>query len=173
MPILPGQPKRSPMREILAAIKEELITQEVLGEDLITWAARSDVPKFTADKNIILRPKGFVSRRADQDGAGRIDGPLRRILAVHLRVRLAVDEADRDTEWLLKEGSGYFDLEDSVINILDMFWPHDSDGNALLCEPMRIIEANDAEKDREDNDWGDGTLYFEMLYYPPRDQSRQ
>lgn len=173
MPQLKGQPKRGTIRDILPAIKTELVDQGVLGADQIAWVARPAPPHFVSDKQILLRPKGFISRRADRDGEGRIGGPLRRILAVHLRVRLATDEADRDDQWLLQEANGYFDLEESVLNILDIFWPHDTAGNALTCEPIRIIEANDAEKDDGDNDWGDGTLYFEMIYYPPRDQSRQ
>lgn len=174
MAVNASQPLRGPTRTILEAIKTNLVTLAVTGTNQITWAARDQTPAHQAEHLIILRPRGFTTaRNPGADGEGRIVGKVKRILAVHLRVRQARDEPDRDTEWLLDETNGYLDFEDLVLDALDLFWPADAQGNDLLAEPMRVLDASDVAKDPRDSMWGDGTLYFEMQYMADLDQARQ
>lgn len=166
-----SQPRRVATRLVLEAIRTELVRLEVLPEDAITWTSTNQVPNWLAEHRLLLRPRGFSSTRAHADGEGRTTGALRRLVDVHCRVRNELDQADQDDIKLLTEDTGYFDLEDAVVDALDIFYPEDEGGNALLAEPMRVIDAQTAES--FSTHWVEAFATFEIVYLPPLDQTRQ
>lgn len=164
-----NQPLRIATRRIITACRDRLVNESVLPQDRIMMVARVGqlVPKFQADQELLLRPRGFTSMELQQIivAAGEYDSQQRRVLEVYLRVRKALDESDRDDHWLIDETDGYFDLEDAVVNALHMFWPHTASGDAMLAYPMRYFDSVAPEKSA-DATWGDCIATFVMVYQP-------
>lgn len=164
---------RASIRDILTAIKAELVLREVLGEDAIHFVARDYVPHFVADKDLLLRPGRVTSSEPWNTGAGRAATALKRYLHCICRTRLALDESDRDEKWLQDEAFGHWILEESVLDALQDFLPEDADENVLLIEPMRVVDADAPDKDRKEPLlWGESTVTFEVFYAADIDATR-
>lgn len=156
---------RADIRDILAAVKAKLVADEVAPDNKILWVARKrDVPRFTGDQDLLLCPRGFRANQETVSGAGRAATEVSRFLDVYVRVRLALDAADSDEQWLLHTSKGYFNYENAVIASLQMFLPLDGDGNGLTVQPLRVMDASDPQKGNDDPLWGDAVLSFELVY---------
>jgi len=161
---------------ILTLIKNQLVT--VLGDPfltnpnliLIVMREDADVAHFQADQQILLRPGKFIALEPIIRGAGRTDARVRRLLEVFLRVRRLADTGDADQTWAMDNALGlaYFDLEESILNALEQFSAYDSNGNALLGEPMRIWQGAEGLRPAgKGGGWGFGRLTFEIVYELP------
>src|SRR3990172_8020876 len=156
---------RTSLRTIAPLITARLVDWLALTDTAqIFWIARNKIPHFLGPWDILLRPRRGFSIQDNSDGGGKWDTRIRRIIDVALRVQLATDETARDVEWLFAD-DGYFALEESVIDALQMFEPTDAQGNILLAEPMRLLEGIEPAREQGNEVlWGDGTLAFEIVY---------
>lgn len=170
---------RSPIRLIVRAIQAQLV--EITGLDIscVNFVARSVALKTMAEQIIWIKPAGFSNQEPIDTGAGRVDARVTRILEIMPWVRLALDPgAVFDESWLLSQAGvdaamGYFELEDMVLDALYDFLPEDTDGNALLTQPMKFIGGGAPEKQDPATYWGDAILRFSVDYELSLDQSRQ
>lgn len=183
MPISPQQPLRTRFSTILLAMRQRLITKRVLyPEDaqghriFIVSRGQRNLPPVHGPNDILLRPRGFTVHEGMVTAGGRYTTMLTRVVDVIVRSRRELDKAGNDTQWLTDIDQGYFDLEE---NALDAFQVDsdltDSEGNMLVCEPIRIVDGFTPEKDptRFKPGWGDGNFGVEIKYLPPIDVSEQ
>lgn len=161
---------RSNIGAILEAVKTHLVTETGLASTAILWVQRSMTPHLRGDKDILLRAGRFDVDGQEVAAAGRIATKVTRILEITPRTRVGLDQSDRDDEWLLDTTRGYFELEDTIVDALQLFAPLDASRNMLTIEPMRLLGGSIPQKSR-DPLWGDSVLLFQVKYYLDLDQT--
>lgn len=134
-------------------------------------AARERVPHFQGEQDLVIRPGPFRSRQEFNDGAGRVATVCVRTIGIIVRTRGMLDTGGQDDIWLMTPdlvdpATGYFELENDVIAALQDFLPVDSNDNALLGEPMRLIGGSEPRREtgEKNTGWGAGRLDFECMY---------
>lgn len=166
---------RASLATILPLIETQIVTVlEWTNPNRVKSVARDvgQIAHYQGDQDILIRPGDFLSLQSYDDGAGRWDTRIRRILEVGVRSRRRGDPTDQDDIWLTdpKAGVAYVALEEAVLNALHQFEPEDSNQNVLTCEPMRIYTGRKPVKAPKDMAaWGYGVLLFEITYQPPLD----
>lgn len=165
--------QRSAIKTILLNIKAWLVEQEVVDASCILLTARpwKDVAHFMGDQDVILKPGRLLSL-GYEDGSGRTDKRVKRMLDVGLRSRDELDMADEDRLWLTKDDA-HFDFEERLADALELYDGHDTEGNLLLIEPMRLASGDAPERLVKAKGWGISVLQFELVYAMNLDQLRQ
>jgi hypothetical protein len=171
--------------KIVLAIKQQLVDYEltvggtddavILPATAIKIVARDQVPKFTADRDVLIRVGRLSVLSGTVQGAGRVATRAQRMVSVTPRTRLSLDESDRDEEWLTNATLGHFLLEEQIIDALHLFFPLDANGVApFLVEPMRLMEGDQPGRDRQmPQMFGDTSLVYECVYMVTLDQEMQ
>ncbi len=162
--------RRASINEILPLIRQQLIDKAVIGKDRCYIVARDVVPHHQADQDILIRPRGFVVEGASRDPGGRVTCRIARHVAIICRTRLALDEPDRDPQWLTNATLGHFALEERVPDALEEFFPTDPAGNILTTECIRMLSGDDPRTWKESppagesQEWGTSVLVYEVKY---------
>lgn len=160
---------------ILQACAQHLIDLEVLEPERIFRIARDHlrIEHYTAPQDILLRPGGFTVDVESMVGGGRRNTILHRDLIVIIRTRMDLDKGGVDKEWLEQAARGHIQLEESVLNAFQGFYPVNDDGDSITVESMRIKAGAMPDKENIDkyDDWGYSVLTFDVAYYPPLDPS--
>src|SRR5690349_823893 len=128
--ILSSQPKKTSFAEILRAIKAELVKQLEMPVTAVKLIGRrpENVPKFTGNKDILIRPTRFDTWKVLEEAAGRVDFEVIRKVVIVPRLRMALDTVDKDEIWLTSD-EGMIAFEESIVDVLQEFMPTDTDGN--------------------------------------------
>ena len=132
---------------------------------------RKNVP-FSHPQDILIRLGSFRIDEGITFEAGRVATIIHRELFVTIRTKLAIDESEVDTQWVLHPTLGHFQIEDKVLDALQMFQPVDSSDNWLLTEPRKLISGPEPEKD-EKSDEGVSVIGFLASYMPVLNQNYQ
>lgn len=165
---------RSGFVAILQAVQAELADELGLDAARIHIVADRDQPRLDAEQDVLLWPRGFVSQQPDNDGGGRVTTWLVRRLSVITRTRVGeLDETGSNSILLTDATLGAFAFEESVLNILQDFFPEDSARNLLTVEPMRVLTGLDPGPAKKEPGWCDNLVDYEIRYAPALTQSRQ
>jgi hypothetical protein len=156
---------RSNPQTILPVIRTQLVAVTGLPLVRVGLIARDPPPPMQADQEILLRLKRRGGNKDWLDGMGRIASLVESTLEVTVRNRVALDETNRDLQWLADEAYGIFALEDLVWDALHGFLPLDASDNWLVTEELKFLPDNGPLKDRKDPAaWGESTLAFSLHY---------
>lgn len=156
--------------DILIACKRQLIGAVDFFADKpehVLIANKTIMPHLKEDRDVILQPGSFISMAPHFDGSGRINTRFRRYVNLTPRTKVSLDEGDSDEVALTQapDGStGFFPFEESCVDALSGFWPHDASLNQLSVEPMRIASGTDPAATNLENDWRDSIISFEVEY---------
>ena len=160
---------------ILLSVKSFLVAQLTLDAAQVKIVSRDKrrVPKFTGDKDVLLRPLNFISKQQDFDGGGRHTCRLKRWFDAFCRHRNFMDESQEDTSFLTDtSGSGqndanlgFLEWEELVAATIAGHFPVDAGGNHLTCEEIRIWDGEQPDKDADVSEWGDSGVRFEVEYF--------
>lgn len=171
-----GQPIRVTFGTILSAIQAQLVNITGFETTAVKLIGRKDglVPHLMGDRDILVRPSGFVVPVDQEEASGRIATRLDRTVYIFPRVRMGRDEVDRDTQWLIDPENGIFALEETVLDALLDWLPTDQDGNELTSRGLWLTRGTEAEKelagDRSKptlmSNWGHSCLAFSAYYLP-------
>lgn len=155
--------------EILTAIAKQLATVTNLHPSHIKIAA-SD--KYTLpnldDTWLVVRPYGL---EPDTDaGVGRRARRSTRRVRVYIHTRCNLDSYGDDTI-ALTDTDRHFDLEETVADALDEFWPTNSDDEPLSIEPCHPLDSSSGPPERKPEDEV-GVVQshadFQVVYVPPK-----
>ena len=86
----------------------------------------------------MVRPKTLPTDPGCQAGGGRSTFRLDPIITVSVWLRLWIDQAGQDTEWMHNASLGLADLQSDVMSSLEQYMPTASDGSYYLIQPMRM-----------------------------------
>jgi hypothetical protein len=169
-------PVRTGLAAVLAAIQAQLVLKAVVADPShVLMVARQNVPHYTAEKDVLLWPRGFSVSAKMVAAGGRTTTKLTRTISTVCRTRLHLDEAGRDKVWLTHATLGLLALEEAVADALQLFSPTQG-GAALLCEPMRLLRGDSMGKEEgrdRDVSWGLSALDWEVAYLLNINQSVQ
>lgn len=161
---------RSHLVTICRAIQRQLVLTIGLRPEYIKLASEFEQSP-RSDRDIILRPRGFIVDRYVADPAGRILTAVRRKLTVGIRTRLQLDDAGhKDEQFLFHANLGSLPFEEEVAGVLQEWSPVDEADNALTLEPMHLLGGTDPGGEREDV-WGQTFIDFELYYALPLSQN--
>jgi len=173
------KPKRTTLREIMPVIKQRLIDEQTIGEDRIFMVAKDprSVPHYQADQDILLWARLVAVDRSWADGSGRVATLLRRHLTVAVRTRLNIDPQSDDTSWITDATLGHYQLEESIPNAFEEWYPTDANGAPLTIEVLQMIDGSEPSKPpssargaEQTEDWGYTALRYELAYLLDLDQ---
>ena len=149
-----------------------LRTQEVLAARLglpiemvpIVKGGKYPIPAI-GEYHCAIRPlSGAIN---GEIGSGRYALPIKRLIAIDISVRSAVDELSSDSAILTEPDFGLFDREEAVLDALCVRPLLDASGTALLIEPMHPTQpTSDPDANQEDRSvgWVRSTIYLECFY---------
>ena len=187
--------------QIALACKNHLAAQIPIitaNPDLVIIVGRDarEVPHFTGERDVILRPGSFAAIDRAFDGAGRTCSKLTRYLEVMPRDRLLTDASDRDQYRLtnpLPPGQsldpngaitgtpsdshvasyGHFPWEETILSCLHGFWPKDGSLNLLTDCEIRLATGEGPIKgeDRDTPDWMRSAFRMEVEYLTTLNQT--
>ena len=155
----------------LPKIQDRIKTVLGFPSERVKIVARKNVP-MPHPQDILIRLGPFRIDEGITFEAGRVATVLHRELLVTIRTRLAVDEPEVDTQWILNTTLGHFQTEDKVLDSLQNFQPVDQQSNWLLTEPLQLLSGPLPEKDEQSDD-GVSILVFSASYMPVLDQNYQ
>jgi len=177
------------LKTIVNAIKTQLILDDtatddywgysIIYSDMIKISAKfnnAPSPKFTGDRDILIRIGSAKPIEGFVGGSGRIASFVKRHLEIVIRTRLQLDVSDREDEMLFNESYGHCIMEEFIIDRLQLFDPLSNTGSRLLMEPMRLDDnygsaySDPAQysqgQDRATPAYGQSLLAFEIKYAP-------
>lgn len=125
---------------LLKAIKSLIVTELRLTPEKVLLVARSDIPHFTGDQDIIIRPGSPTPDDGFIQGSGRNASVVSRQIYIAIRTRFGVDISNSDERWLLDPTFGHLAREEQIINLLHLRWLRDSSNNDLLVQPLRMTK---------------------------------
>lgn len=138
---------------------------------IVTSLPCDENPKFAASQDILLRPMAEQPEVGIIDGAGRFDNRRKRVIEVSARTRVLLDPAGQDLVRLTDASLGHFALEDKICDALELYYPSDTDDNAM-CLPLRVGRLTDPRPMRNDRNWVFSTFAVEVEYMRDLDTSR-
>jgi hypothetical protein len=159
--------------------RPSVVAQGVIQDDVFR-VMMADVPLTRPDHEILVWPGALV--RTEATGHGRRERRVYRRLYVMPRVRLNLDEQDRDNLWFSDPALGYSALEEAILDALDTQYayvlsgsPLAPSGNEITYKPIQWeAPTSDPQRSRMDTGWGQATLTFVVPYvlnytinYPP------
>ena len=155
---------RTSVNPILSAIVAQLVTSVPIPTERVIITTWDHIPSFQADQDIVIHV-GSASPEGGMAPTGRFWSYLRRLIAVRVRSRFAVDLSYQDVSKLTDTNLGLFTLEETVLSALQDFQPTDINNNSLVIEPLRYFtEGPDPVKEPADVTWVSSVLPFSILY---------
>jgi hypothetical protein len=159
---------RSSLTAIIPRLRTQLAAVTGLPEGRVRYVARQQkTPHFSAPRDLLIEDAGF---EGDPGNSDRHDCRLLRRLAVTIRTRCELGEADADEPWALDADEGNIAFEELVIDAVQNFFPEDDDRNILTYEPMKVLRGE--VRKREKDGWGEVRLVFHAGNESPMDQAR-
>lgn len=125
---------------LIKAIKSLIVTELSLSPSKVLLVARSEIPNFTGDQDIIIRPGSPTPDDGFIQGSGRTASVVSRQIYIAIRTRFAVDISNSDERWLLDPTYGHLAREEQLINLLHLRWIKDASNNDLLIQPLRMTK---------------------------------
>lgn len=157
-------PIATSLRTLLPLITAQLVTVTGVTSNRVLLLQRGDTPTFQGDSDILVRVGPPQPVEGYSSGAGRNAVILRRPLQVTPRVRLAVDQSDRD-DYHMTDASGLVALEEAVVDALHIWVPRNSTSDWLTQEPIHWAPgAAPIHQTPVSQSWLHTDLVFDMLY---------
>jgi hypothetical protein len=152
--------KHARLGEVLAAIAAQLVAlvPGLVGARVRTLVKGPEVPRLDGDFDVLLVVGGWRGESSERDRHHR---RVFRRLTVIVRFRSELDEVASDHLWLTR-GGGAADLEESLSEALQNFWPADADGNQLTFQPLDVGGTLDPERHPKDRGWGQVGISTEL-----------
>lgn len=159
-------PRQASLGEILDAFAAQFLDKSVVANsDQVVYVARNRPPDHLAvDRDILLRPMRRRLVTPTFDGGGRIASQITRYVTVYARLQYIADKAISDAEWINRQDQ----FEAAILDALLEFMPEDANGNALVTEPIRLLEGGEMTKG-DDDVWGDSLATYAVIYRPKLD----
>lgn len=152
------------LRTVLPLVTTQLATVTGISSNRILIAQRPLVPHIQGDQDLVVRI-GPPQASSDFDGSGRVCTVVARVLQVTPRTRWAVDQGDRDDQWILDPTYGHSRLEESVVDALHNWIPSDANNNFLTIEPITWNPSSPPIRETPENSsWGHTDLTFTIRY---------
>lgn len=98
-------------------------------------------------------------------GAGRIDCRISARCNATLRTRTALDEVGSGLNWLTHPELGHYFFQAQVLDAL-LIWLNDDSAtsNWNLFQPVQTISLTRPKRLRNERDWGESTVWFDLDY---------
>lgn len=169
-----GQWLPSNIGTILLLMKAQLVavTGIIPSRVHITSREQSEIPHFSGDQDLILRPMYERPTPGMLEGGGRANDRRTREVQIVCRSRAYLDTPDSDQVRLTSPGLGLLALEDSVRNAMEMFQVTDASNNTLTF-PIFVEGPVAPEPDREDKNWLHSVFTLQVEYQAALSQSWQ
>lgn len=162
----------STLSSILLAIRQRLLDKGTWNSDNLSLSLVKE-PKihFNGTQHCAIMPMVQDVIQDQVLGGGRYQSGVTGQIHVYIYSRLSLDMPQRDNDWLTDQTLGLLGAMHGTIDALQLFHPLDSQGNALLEEPMRLLKQDMPIKYLTMGDWGYLCLVFEIKYMLSLDTS--
>ena len=141
--------------DIAAVLGQHLQTFGVCAPSqfVVTCLPPEDVPHTTGDFDVLFVIGGETPDVKVIDGAGRNVNLRTREITLVARSRVLLDPVGSDQLAMLDVGTGHVQLEDSICNACEIYWPMDEAGNPLAVQPIRLGRLAKARKEKQHPEW--------------------
>lgn len=151
--------------DIMKAIEDKLVADDVINSDLILWAVNDEAPQISADRDVVLRAGRAVPIPAD---GGAWDFRYVRNVDVYVRSHAIRDTGGSHKSWV----KDHFALMDTVLNSMitespdyGHFWPSNGTDH-LTTMPITVHSDLPPQRPSEQAGWGDSVCTLEIHYMP-------
>jgi hypothetical protein len=150
--------------DILESIRDRLVSVTGISDDFVRSVGSDDYKYSFEETMIALRPLGPLP--FTNAGGGRRARPETRIVRIYINKRSSLDPVGSDSVAL----GELFELENTVNDALDDWFPVDADDNVLTIEPLHPTDSTNGPPIRQSqNDVGEiySLLAYEVVYLRP------
>lgn len=156
-----ANPQAFPASEILEVIRLRVVEATELDDHYVRLTANDQYSVTNEETLIAIRPLGPTP--VTDAGGGRYSRPVSRTIRIYIHKRSSLDYTGDDRILV----PALCDLEDTLLNYLDDWWPVNSDDEILTIEPLHPTDSSAGPPLRQQmNDVGEtfSRLDFEIRY---------
>ncbi len=157
--------KKTELAEVLLALRQRLVDQNVFPTDAILISMRMNLP-FPLRESLyaIVLPLAQPDDEGTASGAGRFGTVVHGRFNVYVRGQSLADEAYVDLVALTDQNIGILRKLHAARNALQGVFLTDADGNHVTTQPIQAKFTNEPRKNYTSPEWGECMVELEISY---------